>query len=101
MKKEGASLEAQMVKNLLAEQESWLQSLCWEDPLEKERATYSSILTWRIPWTEAPGGLPPIKSGTLLKQVSIRKKDMNPIGHVGDAYIPTQGSKQILSDFTL
>ena len=42
-----------MVKNQLAMQETWV----WEDPLEKEIATHSSILAWRIPWTEAPGGL--------------------------------------------
>ena len=38
-------------------QETWVQSLDQEDPLEKEMATHSSILTWRIPWTEEPGGL--------------------------------------------
>ena len=48
---------AQMVKNLPAMQETWVQSLGREDPLEKEMATHSSILTWRIPWTEKPGGL--------------------------------------------
>ena len=37
--------------------EIWVQSLSWEDPLEKGRATHSSILAWRIPWTEEPGGL--------------------------------------------
>ena len=42
---------AQLVKNLLAMRETWVQSLGWEDPLEKEKATHSSILTWRIPWT--------------------------------------------------
>ena len=46
-----------MVKNLPATQETWVQSLCWEDPLEKEMAPHSSILAWRIPWTEEPGGL--------------------------------------------
>ena len=46
-----------MVKNLLAMQETWAQSLGWEDPLEKGKATHSSILAWRIPWTEEPGGL--------------------------------------------
>ena len=53
----GASLVAQMVKNLSAIQETQVQSLSLEEPLEKEMATYSSILTWRIPWTEKPGGL--------------------------------------------
>ena len=48
---------AQMVKNLLAMQETWVRSLGQEDPLEKGMATHSSILTWRIPWTEGPGGL--------------------------------------------
>ena len=44
-----------MAKNLPAIQETWAQTLGWEDPLEKEMATYSSILAWRIPWTEEPG----------------------------------------------
>ena len=52
-----ASLVAQMVKNLPAIQEIQVQSLGQEDPLEKGMATYSSILAWRIPWTEEPGGL--------------------------------------------
>ena len=38
-------------------QETWVQSLCWEDSLEEEMATYSNILVWEIPWTEEPGGL--------------------------------------------
>ena len=48
---------AQMVKNLPAMLETQVQSLGQEDPLEKETATHSSILAWRIPWTEEPGGL--------------------------------------------
>ena len=52
-----ASLVAQMVQNLPAMQETQVQSLDWEDPLEKEVATHSSIVAWRIPWTEEPGGL--------------------------------------------
>ena len=47
----------QTVKNPPAMQETRVQSLNWEDPLEKRRATYSSILAWRIPWTKEPGGL--------------------------------------------
>ena len=47
---------AQMVKNLPAMQETRVQSLCWEDPLEKEMATHSSILAWKISWME-PGRL--------------------------------------------
>ena len=56
-----ASLVAQMVKHLPAMQETWVQSLGREDPLEKEMATHSSILAWRIPWTvayQAPGYSP-------------------------------------------
>ena len=48
---------AQMVKNLPAMQENQVRSLGWEDPLEKEMATHSSILAWRIPWREEPGRL--------------------------------------------
>jgi len=48
---------AQTVKNLPAMQETWVSSLGWEDPLEEVMATHSSILAWRIPWTEKPGGL--------------------------------------------
>ena len=48
---------AQMVKNPPAMLETWVQSLDQEDPLEKGMATYPSILAWRIPWTEEPGGL--------------------------------------------
>ena len=53
------SLVAQLVKNLPAMQETWLQFLGWEDPLDKEMAFHSSILAWKIPWTEESGGLRP------------------------------------------
>ena len=53
----GASLVAQMVKNLSVMQETQVQSLGWEDPLENGMATHSSILAWSIPWTEEPCGL--------------------------------------------
>ena len=53
-----ASLVAQLVKNLPTMWETWVQSLGWEDPLEKGTATHSSVLAWRIPWTEEPGRLP-------------------------------------------
>ena len=46
-----------MAKNLLAMQDTWVRSLDQEDPLEKGVATHSSVLVWRIPWTEEPGGL--------------------------------------------
>ena len=52
-----ASFVAQLVKNLPAMQETWVESLGWEDPLEKGMATHSSILNWRIPWTKGSGGL--------------------------------------------
>ena len=52
-----SSLVAQVVKNLPAMQETWIRFLGWEDPLEEGIATHSSILAWRIPWTEEPGGL--------------------------------------------
>ena len=51
-----ASLVVQ-IKNVPAMQETWVHSLGWEDPLEKGMATHSSVLAWRIPWTEEPGGL--------------------------------------------
>ena len=57
-----ASLGAQTVKHLPAVWETRVQSLGQEDPLEKEMATRSSILAWRIPWTEEPGGLQSVGS---------------------------------------
>ena len=53
----GASLLAQLVKNLSAMQETWVRSLSGEDPLEKGMAIHPSILAWRIPWTEELGRL--------------------------------------------
>ena len=58
----GASLVAQTVKCLSAMQETRVQSLGWEDPLEKEMAAHSSILAWKIPWTAEPGRLPSVGS---------------------------------------
>ena len=52
------SMVAQKVKNLPTMKETQVQYLGWEDPLEKGMATHFSILAWRIPWTEEPGGLP-------------------------------------------
>ena len=51
-----ASLVTRLVKNLPAMRETWVRSLGWEDPLEKGKATHSSILAWRIPWTYSPWG---------------------------------------------
>ena len=53
----GASLVAQTVKRLTTMRETWVRSLGQEDPLEKEMATHSSTLTWKIQWTEEPGSL--------------------------------------------
>ena len=53
---------AKMVKNLPAMKETRIQSLGWEDPLEKGMGTHSSILAWRLPWTEEPGGLQSVGS---------------------------------------
>ena len=55
-------LVAQRLKHLPAMWETWVQSLGWEYPLEKEMATHSSTLAWRIPWTEEPGGLQSVGS---------------------------------------
>ena len=57
---------AQTVKNLPAVRETWFQSLSQEDPLDKAMATHSSILAWRIPWTEEPGGLQSMESQKVL-----------------------------------
>ena len=56
---------AQMVKSLSTMQETWVQSLVWEDLLEKEMATHSSILAWRILWTEEPGRLQYMESNRV------------------------------------
>ena len=53
----GASLVAQLVKNLPAVQDTWVRSLGWEDPMDKEMAAHSSIIVWKISWTEEPGEL--------------------------------------------
>ena len=57
-----ASLVAQTVKRLSAMQETWVRSLGWEDPLEKEMAAHSSILAWKIPWIAEPGRIPSMGS---------------------------------------
>ena len=60
-----ASLVAQMVKNPPAMRETRVRSPGWEDPLEKGKATHSSILAWRIPWTEEPGRLQSMGSQSI------------------------------------
>ena len=66
----GASLVVQIVKCLPTMQETWVWSLGWEDPLEKEMATHSSTLAWRIPWMEEPGGLQSID----LKELDVTEQ---------------------------
>ena len=64
-----ASLVAHLVKNLPAMWETWVLSLSWEDPLEKGKATHSSILAWKIPWTVySPWGL---KDSEMTEQLSL------------------------------
>ena len=58
-------LLSQMVKNLPAMQDTWVQSLGWEDPLEKEMATCTSTLAWKIPWTDKPSRLQTIGLQTV------------------------------------
>jgi len=57
IRREGGFPGGSVIKNPPAMQKARVRSLGWEDPLEKEMATHSSILAWRIPWTEEPGGL--------------------------------------------
>ena len=68
-------------------QETWVPFLGWEDPLEEGMATHSSILAWRIPWTEEPGGLQPIgsQSRTRLKRLSTNAGGLYP--HMTDKII--------------
>ena len=61
-------LVAQMVKNIAVTQETWVPSVGREDPLEEEMATHSSILAWRIPWTEESGGLWSTESQSQIQQ---------------------------------
>ena len=67
------SLVTQTVKNLPIMQETWVWSMGQEDPLEKGMATHSTILTWRIPWTEEPGGLATVH-GVTKSQTGLRTK---------------------------
>ena len=65
--KHWASLVAQLVKNLLATQETWVRSLGWEDPLEKGKTTHSSILAWRVPWTVCGVASPPCQGHAIAE----------------------------------
>ena len=73
----GASMVAQMVKNLPVIQdmlEMWVQSLGQEDPMEKEMATHSSILPWKIPWTKEPGSLQSIRSQRVTHDLATKQQ---------------------------
>ena len=63
-----------MVKNPPAMWETWVQSLGWEDPLEEGMATHSSVLAWRIPWTEEPGGLQSMRSQRVRAKLLMGQK---------------------------
>ena len=63
-----------MVKNLLVMQKTWVRSLGQEDPPEKEMATRSSVLAWRIPWTEEPGGLQSMGSQRVVHNLATEQK---------------------------
>ena len=72
-----ASLLAQTVKNLPKMQETWVQSLGGEDPLEEGMATHSSILAWRIPWTEEPDGLQSMGSQRVGRSSDLIRLERN------------------------
>ena len=69
---------AQKIKNLPAMQETRVPSLGWEDPLEKEMATHSSILAWRIPWTEESGRLQSTGSQRVRRNLATKPAPPNP-----------------------
>ena len=74
-----ASLVAQTVERLPATRETQVQSLGWEDPLEKEMATHSSVLAWRIPGTVGPGELPPMEShccSHMFRETNLLRRTM-------------------------
>ena len=63
-----------MVTNLPAMQETWVQSLIWEDPLEKGMSTHSRILAWRIPWTEEPSRLQSMRSQRVRQDLVTKQQ---------------------------
>ena len=77
------SLVAQSVKRLPTMQKTWVRSLGWEDPLEKEMATPSSILAWKIPWTEESGGLQSLGSQRVGRDLATKAK----CGIIGNIHI--------------
>ena len=85
----GASLVAQMVESLPEVWETWVQSLGWKDPLEKEMATHSSILAWKIPWMVEPGCLQSmgLQSLTLLSDFTFFTSGGQSIGSSASASV--------------
>ena len=81
LREEGASLVAQMVKNLPTVPETQVRSLGWEDPLEEEMATHSSTLAWKIPWTEEPGRLHEVTKSDMTEWLSHFWGDSPKEGH--------------------
>ena len=73
---------AQVVKNRPTVWETWIRSLCWKDPLEKGMATHSSVLIWRIPWTEEPGGLQSMGSQRVRHKWMTNSSLSHPVCHV-------------------
>ena len=71
-----------MVKNPPAMQETQVRSLGWEDPLEKGLTTCSSVLAWRIPWTEEPGGLPDMGCKRLVRDFATKQQDFTHVREV-------------------
>ena len=63
-------------------QEMWVWSLGWEDPLEREMATHSSILAWEVPWIEEPSGLQSMESQTVGYNLSIKQQQQNVSGNM-------------------
>ena len=77
---ESTPLLAQIVKNLPSVQETWVWSLSWEDPLQKGMAAHSTILAWRIPWTEEPGGLQSVGSQRVRDDL-VTRQQQRPLSH--------------------
>ena len=78
---------AQRLKRLPPMQETWVQSLGWEDPLEKEMVTHSSILAWRIPWMEEPGGRLQSMGSPRVRHDWATSLHFMPMSHLSNYYI--------------
>ena len=90
--------DGSVVKNLPAMQETWVQSLGWEDPLEKKMATHSSILAWEIPLKEEPGELQPL--GSVVKNLPANAGDEDLIPGLGSSPGEGNGSPLLFSSYS-